>query len=70
LLTFSPISVNLIIFLFLGLFVVTNHTQKPRVFEIHGLSTTNLYTEFIQREGGPKVSLFEYYTQTYHIDFK
>uniref|UniRef100_A0A915MBD8 PAZ domain-containing protein n=1 Tax=Meloidogyne javanica TaxID=6303 RepID=A0A915MBD8_MELJA len=53
-----------------GLFVVTNHTEKPRVFEIHGLSTTNLYTEFIQREGGPKVSLFEYYTQTYHIDFK
>uniref|UniRef100_A0A915MEB3 PAZ domain-containing protein n=1 Tax=Meloidogyne javanica TaxID=6303 RepID=A0A915MEB3_MELJA len=53
-----------------GLFVVTNHTEKSRVFEIHGLSTTNLYTEFIQREGGPKVSLFEYYTQTYHIDFK
>nr|CAD2198056.1 unnamed protein product [Meloidogyne enterolobii] len=53
-----------------GLFVVTNHTEKSRVFEIHGLSTTNLYTEFIQREGGPKVSLFEYYTQTYHINFK
>ncbi|KAF7638167.1 hypothetical protein Mgra_00002393 [Meloidogyne graminicola] len=55
-----------------GIFVTTVHTDpsRRRFFEIHGLSSTNLHTEFIQREGMAKISLFEYYTQTYKITFK
>jgi len=54
----------------LGLFVATNHSEKRRIFEIYGLSATNLHTEFIQREGNTRISLFEYYTQQYAIDFE
>nr|CAD2194987.1 unnamed protein product [Meloidogyne enterolobii] len=53
-----------------GLFVATNHSEKRRIFEIYGLSSTNLHTEFIQREGNTRISLFEYYTQQYAIDFE
>ncbi|KAF7638165.1 hypothetical protein Mgra_00002391 [Meloidogyne graminicola] len=54
-----------------GIFVTTVHTapSKRRFFEVHGLSSTNLHTEFIQREDMGRISLFEYYTQTYKIAF-
>uniref|UniRef100_A0A1I8BDL7 Piwi domain-containing protein n=1 Tax=Meloidogyne hapla TaxID=6305 RepID=A0A1I8BDL7_MELHA len=53
-----------------GLFVSTNHSERNRIFEIHGLSSTNLHNEFIQREGNTRISLFDYYTQQYNIDFE